>query len=757
MSIIARLLRFLERRAGETIKLADLFKHLQGDDARPRSHKSGGKGKLQRKDRDADSRRWQRADLEAALAALVELGVVHLSGSGVVARKPFLFRGKISLSPRGMAFVALRGASPTAREVFVAPQDQRGALPGDDVLLRLTDRSRDRFEGVVSEVLQRARQLYRLRLEGPPRNGLAPGVVLDAPGKIAACADVRRLPADTLARLKTDQVVIVKLSGRQVRYQGAHFQEAIFQRFENANDMDADYARILMKYDIDPVYPDEIELPGELDQPTPDRVHDWKKRADLRQLYTITIDGADSKDFDDALSLQRNRSGLWKLFVHIADVSHYVKKGGALDREAARRATSCYLANRVAPMLPPVLSENLCSLVAGKDRLAFTAEMHIDPGTGAIRKAEFYKSVIHVNRRLTYDIAETEIDQEARGEMPRGKRGDSDLASDGSAPGEPSTLTQLWNLALLQRRQRMAAGRIDLDVPESKVRIGADDRIEAIDQRARLKSSMLIEECMLSANIAVAEALRRKKSPTLFRVHEPMDEAKVLNLNAFFESYNVPFTIKDSSSKRIQKAIEAVRKHLGGEKLERVFHMTLLRSFMQASYRPQALGHWGLGFRDYCHFTSPIRRYPDLVVHRSLEALLARKKPAYLPEEVEELGYHCSEQERNAMDAERDLFKLKVMRYLEQRDLRSFRGVITGFKPDRVFLEISDAPAEAVVEAQHLTNERELPLPDRFSVYVKRLGRPALLGEEWDLALERLDFEEMRIYCRPLLASAKGK
>lgn len=724
-----KLLRLLERSGGETIKLNELYRQLTAT-----GRDDGKAGRKKGKARPERGGAWRRAEIEEAIAALVELGAVHLREGGIVARHPFLFRGRVSLSPRGLAFVALRGASPGAREVFVAPGDQHGALPGDEALVRLVDRSRERFEGIIVDILQRSRRFYRLKLESLPRNGAAPGVVLDAQARIAALVDVRRLPADILARLRVDQTLIVRLTGQELRHQGGWFQEAIFERFEDDSDMDADYARILMKYNLEPVYPASIEIPDENAEPSPETVGDWKKRKDLRNLYTITIDGADSKDFDDALSLEMNRGGLWKLYVHIADVSYYVKKGSALDQEAERRATSYYLANRVTPMLPPGLSENLCSLVAGKDRLAFTAELHIDPRSGAIRKSSFYKAIIRVDRRLTYDIAEEALDQ----------------APGGDEAQPAKLLHELWRLARLQREKRIASGRIDLDVPESKLKIGPDDRVQGVEQRQRQKSSMLIEECMLSANIAVAQFLRQKRAQTLYRVHEPMDDTKVVNLNAFFESYNIPFTIKDSSPKKIQKAMEMVRKHIGEKRLERVFHMALLRSFMQAAYRPDPRGHWGLAFSDYCHFTSPIRRYPDLVVHRSLEALISKKKAPYTRDEVDQLGFHCSEQERNAMDAERDIFKLKVMRYLEQRGLRQFRAMVTGFRPERVYLEISDAPAEAIVPATHLTNERELPLPDRFSVYIKRLGRPALMGEEWLLELERLDFEEMRIYCRPV-------
>lgn len=752
MKLAPKLLRLLEKSGGTLIKMRTLRNELLAPI-------DGAKGK-ERHGKDRKSRGRQSAaprsaaeisqELEAALAELVELGGVHLASGGVIARSPLLFRGKASLSPRGLVFVLVRGASATAREIFVSPQDAHGALPGDDVLVRLTDRTRDRFEGVVVEILQRARSYYRMRLLGPPRNGVAPGTVLDAPGQITAAVDVRRLPADTSARLKADQVLIVRLSGETVRFQGAFFHEAIFERFESDSDLDLDFARVLLKYDLDVNYPTAIPLPDVSKEPGPDNVKDWDDRKDLRGLYTITIDGADSKDFDDALSLERLRNGRYRLYVHIADVSHYVKRRTPLDDEAMYRATSYYLTNRVVPMLPPALSENICSLIANQNRLAFTAEMEIHPKTGKIEKSRFYKSVIRVDRRLTYDIAEQEIDAELAGKVPAGKSGAGGVPADRTGAGEKSLLGQLWDLAQVQRAKRLASGRIDFDMPEVKIKIGADDRVQGIEYRERLKSSMLIEECMLSANIAVAAFLRSKKINTLYRVHDPMDETRLVALNAFFGQYNIPFKLRDSGHKSLQKALALVKNHIGGEQTARIFNMMLLRSFMQAQYRAEPRGHWGLGFADYCHFTSPIRRYPDLVVHRALENALAKKKQAYTADEVEELGFHTSEQERKAMEAERDMSRLKTLRYIEQQGLKKFRGHITGFKPDRIFVELTDTPIEAVVEAKFLTHERELPLPDRFSVYLKKLGRPALLGEEWRLELDRLDFEEMKLYCRPI-------
>ncbi len=753
-STASPLLRFLERNAGETIKIKDVQRALNEPPkkkSRSRNEDGGDTKKSKGRSRSAKKKEHDFQEIHEILELLAELGAIQFVGvSKIEIRKPFYLTGRISFSPKGPGFVAIRGASAVAREIFVSPPDARSALDGDLVVVRLKDRSRDRFEGTVMDVQQRSRTYHRMRLLQGPSGKFAAGETLDLPSKLVACADVSRLPEDSRERLKADTVIVVRLTGKRMNYQGASVLEALFERFEDDTDLDIDFARILMKYDLNPAYPSQIAMPPEIDEePGPQNVHNWKKRKDLRELPTITIDGADSKDFDDALTYVPAGRGRAKLYVSIADVAHYVQRDSDLDKEALRRSTSYYLSNRVVPMLPPSLSENLCSLVAHKNRLAFTCEMELQTKDGKILSASFYKSIIKVDQRLTYDIAESFLDGALNRPGLDGKK---------VAKSISGMVVELWKMAKAQRKRRMKSGRIDLNLPEAKVKINPEtDRIDSISYADRLKSSMLIEECMLSANICVGAYLRKKKANALYRVHEPMDPTKLANLNQFFESYNINFRLKDARHASITKAVEAVEQHIGGPRLEHIFQTLLLRSFMQATYSPEPGGHWGLGFDDYCHFTSPIRRYPDLVVHRALQNILEKKKAFYTAEEASDLGTHTSEQERRAMEAERDVFRLKVMRYIQQEGITTFTGFITGFKYDRVFLEIEGMPTEAIVEAHHLTNERELLLTDKFSAFIKNLGRPALLGEEWQLELDRLDTEVMRIFCKPVFQSRKPR
>ncbi len=718
-----KLLHILEKHAGEKINLSNLLKELTDSPAPNRTDRRDKKKRFSRERFPVSE-----DDPKMILAELELLNMLDMDGKYVIPRKPFAAVAKISMSPQGMVFAHVRGSDPMSRDTFIPGMYAMGSLPGDEVLVRMTGKKRDRFEGTVIKILKRGRTLYRMKLLSERQRSLIPGLVLDTPGNITACLNTDRIPADTLSQLKPETTTIVTLTGQWIRHMGAPFMEAEFVRFED--DTDPDFSRILMKYNLEPVYPSSIQIsdyPEEIDERT---TTDWKQRVDLRALPTVTIDGDDSKDFDDAISLVQTKKSLWKLFVHIADVSYYVKPGSPLDKEAMQRATSVYLSNRVVPMLPPVLSENLCSLVAGKNRLAFTAEIDVHPADGKILGAKMYKSVIRVDKRLTYRTAEDELDQN-RGDLP-------------------VDLQAMWKLAQAQKKTRMKAGRMDLNIPEAVWQRTNTGEIQSVSFKERLKSSMLIEEFMLSANTVTAEYLRLKHANVLYRVHEPMDESKVENLNAFFTIYNVPYELKNSDPHSLQKALQIVKDHPKRETLERIFNMLLLRSFMQANYRGASEGHWGLALRDYCHFTSPIRRYPDLVVHRELDALLTRKSHAHTKHEIDELGFHTSEQERKAMEAERDMARLRMIRFIEQKGLKNFKGFITGFRPDRVFLELESFPAEGVVHFSHLTNDSELILPDKFSVYVKKLSRPAFLGEEWNLELERIDTEEIRIYFKPV-------
>jgi len=651
------------------------------------------------------------------LKLLENEGLLKISKKLVIISRPFHLIGKISLSKRGDGFVKLTSGN----EVFIPSELTGGAISGDKVeILPLRSGKKDRLEGEVREIVLRGRNLYRMRIDEADGNYFY-GKLMDMQGEIKEGALRKKsLLADVIKSIKPDDVIIIKL--KEKAYYDNNIYEVSFVKFETGTTRDLDLNRVLMKYNFIQSYPDHISTDTFAEEVTEATVSDWKERVDIRDLYTVTIDGANSKDFDDAISLSEV-DNVTKLYVHIADVSSYVKQGSPLDEEAYHRATSVYLTDTVVPMLPPILSEDLCSLVADKNRLAFTVEMVVDY-SGQIHSAKFYKSIIKVNKRLTYEIAQTEIDEN----------------------NPDNFLVKLMKLANALKKDRISKGRVELNLKEVYIQTKEDGTVIDFKWRERLDSHILIEELMLSANVKVAEFLRKKNAPALFRIHETMDEEKLETLNSFLALYGVNHIIQSTDYEELKTALLKIK----GNSAEKIFNYFLLRSFMQAYYSGEKLGHWGLGFKDYCHFTSPIRRYPDLVVHRVLDSLLrGDSELPYSSQEITEMGVHTSEEERKAADAERDIQKLKGCRYIEKLGITEFVGIISGIKPQMIFVELEGYFGEGAISYTHFTEDYELKLPNDFSFISKKYSKTFFLGQKIDLELEKIDFEEMKIFLKP--------
>jgi ribonuclease R len=431
--------------------------------------------------------------------------------------------------------------------------------------------------------------------------------------------------------------------------------------------------------------------------------------------YIFTIDGEDAKDFDDAIACRKIPGG-FELDVHIADVSFFVRPGTPLFDEALRRGNSYYLAGSVIPMLPEILSNEFCSLKPKTKRLAFTVRMHFDQ-KGKMTGYELFRSVIYINKRYTYKEAQKAL----------GKK--------------KSPLADAMELAELLIAHRNAQGRIDLNIAEQKAIYNKEGKFLGLEKQERLQSHRLVEECMLSANQAVANYALKHHLPILHRNHESMPIDKLERLNRYLEKYVARLKIRGTDQKEIARI-------LGHEKLDpvrEVFQFLLLRSFMQANYMPESKGHWGLAFSEYAHFTSPIRRFADLVTHLQLGAHLRREKTRLKLADLEYYGREASRLERIAFEAERADRKLLAVRALGGRVGESFSAWLSGFSQDKLFITLVEYPVEGEIDAGEVDRWGEIRMIDDFSVFAGKLQKTLSLGDRFKVTLVKADPLEMAL------------
>ncbi len=648
---------------------------------------------------------------------LLEEGELIRDGKGYYhsAESNNLVAGIIEFSRRGtIAFVT----TDQGQEIAVPAELASNAMHGDKVLVEIVGKWRNLPMGRVTRVLKRGKEKIVGVFEVRRTRGF---VVPDDPKIIHDFY----VPVECINGARPHQRVIAKIT--KWPRKGKNPEACIETVLGNVDDPKTDVPAVMAKYDLTDRFPDEVL--AELEQlPDDVRREDIEGRLDLRDEIVFTIDGEDAKDFDDAVSIKKLPSGRYSLGVHIADVSHYVKEGTALDKEAYRRGTSVYLLDTVVPMLPFKLSNNLCSLMEDKDRLTFTVEMIIDR-EGRVLDFNVASSVIRSKKRLTYTIVNKFLEGDKTIERVLGKE-------------ITDSLKTMHELSLILRQARQRRGAIT-DIEGGEVEVLMNERGQVVDivPRKRGPAEILIEEFMIRANETVAEIFHNAGLPFVYRVHEEPDPETILQLKEYVEALGLKVKFpKTMHPSVLQKVLELVKDHPLRSSVEKL----MVRSMKRAMYSPTNIGHFGLASYAYTHFTSPIRRYPDLVVHRLLKLYL-KQGNRFTEKQIElyskllpKIAQHCSKRERIADEAEWDLLAMKKVEYISKHMDEIFEVVVTNVTRFGLFVEIPDKLISGLV---HISTLDDYYIYDeRKNILVgERTGRIFKIGDILKVKVLRAD------------------
>ncbi|OZT77087.1 ribonuclease R [Salinicoccus roseus] len=633
-----------------------------------------------------------------------------------------LVKGKLSLHKRGFGF--LRPEDIEMEDIFIPPNAINGAFDGDIVLVEVQKHSQgDNQEGEVTTILTRG----TTRVVGEYRASKHFGFVVPDSKKVV---DDIFIPKNQNLGAVDGHKVLVEIT--KYREEESNPEGHVIQILGHKNDPGVDILSIIFQHGIEIEFPDEVMKAAEA---APDTINEeeLKGRTDLRDEFTITIDGADAKDLDDAISVKKLDNGNHELIVSIADVSYYVEEDSPLDKEAYERGTSVYLVDRVIPMIPHRLSNGICSLNPDVDRLTMSCRMEID-STGKVVNHDIFQSVIHSDRRMTYDAVNNMLDS-----------GDEALISEYS--DVYPMLQEAETLAKILRGRRERRGAIDFDFNEAQVLVEADGTPADVVLRTRSVGERMIEEFMLAANETVAEHFHWMEVPFLYRVHEDPKEEK---LRQFFEFVtNFGIIVKGKGNEIHPRALQEIIEEVEGRPEEMVISTLMLRSMQQARYAEDNLGHFGLSAEYYTHFTSPIRRYPDLVVHRLIRKYLIegktdRKTINEIDAELPDIAEHTSNRERRAQEAERDTDDLKKAEYMIQHVGETYEGVISGVMNFGMFVELPNT-IEGLVHVSYMTDDHYQYQERHMALIGDRTGTVYRIGDPVEVEVLSVNLEERLI------------
>ena len=660
----------------------------------------------------------ERREARESLRDLADAGkVVRIRGNRYgLPSKMNLVVGRVKTHPDGYGFVIPEKEG--EEDIFISPRNLKEAMNGDRVVARIESIRKKGKEGSVIRILERKTH----KVVGKFMRGKNYSYIIPEDERMLQEIFI---PEGETKRARPNQIVVAEIT--QYPTERARPVGRITHILGYPDDPEIEPQIIIHKYDLPHRFTSAALKEAQDLSPEPSP-HEYKDRVDLRGIPTFTIDGENARDFDDAVSIEREKDGGAKLYVSISDVSHYVREGTFLDEEAYLRGTSVYFPDRAIPMFPPELSNEICCLHPRVDRFTLTVELRYDE-KGERKSVRFYPSVIRSDERLTYTLVRRILvdgDLEVREKFER------------LLP----PLELMADLCQELRRRRTERGAMDFDLPEPEVMLNLQGGTEDIIRAERNLAHQIIEEFMIAANEAVARFMEEKGVPFIYRIHEPPKKEAIDEFRRFISHLGYRMRKDtDQSPKELQKVLFDVK----GKPEERMVNQILLRSMKWARYSAKNLCHFGLASDAYTHFTSPIRRYPDLIVHRLLKRVLSKMEVQIAEEALADKADHLSYRERVAMEAEREIVDRYRVRFMRDRIGEEFEGIISGVTAFGFFVELKDIFVEGLVRVTSLPDDYYQYHEKQYCLIGERTHKTFRIGDQVKVRIDRVDVERRHI------------